>query len=241
LLLFLFNYLKTRRTKRLFSGILLLLLSLNLVQFYQHAKWIFPPYDITGAIYKDSFFSLSLKARSYIPVEGITGKTTFTNDMESDKGTEWMNPITRTDSVFHQGHWSSKADRKVPYSIGLESTLGKFFTSPNRIVLIKAWVLAPKEVTEATLVVDYQSNGKSLSYNQFILDKYVPVDKWTLIEVAYYIPMDMPENGVVKIYFYNPSPLYKLYVDDMTIDFISLKDEPDFHKIEGVFMPEKIK
>ena len=241
LLLFLFNYLQTRGAKRLLSGLLLVLLSLNLLQFYQHAKWIFPPYDITGAIYKDSFVSLSLKARAYIPIESVAGKTTFSNDMETDKGTEWMNPVTRNDTVFHQGHWSSKSDKKIPYSVGLESTLGKFFTTANRLILIKAWVLAPKEATEATLVVDYQSDGKSLSYNQFILDKYVPVDHWTPIEVAYYVPIKLPENGAVKIYFYNPSPLYKLYVDDFTIDFISLKDEPDFRKIEGVFMPEKIK
>ncbi|MCX6306530.1 MAG: hypothetical protein NT040_16320 [Bacteroidetes bacterium] len=241
LLLFLFNYLKTGTRKRLFSAILVLLISLNLVQFYQHAKWIFPPYNITGAIYRGSFFSLTQKARVYIPDESIAGRTSMKNDMETDQGHSWMNSGTRNDTVFHQGRWSSKTDRKAPYSVGLEDTLGPLFKTGNRIILVRAWILSPKETTEATLVVDYQSKGKSLSYNQFILDKYAGADKWTPIEAAFYVPGDLPPNGVAKIYFFNPSALYKFYVDDLTIEFISLKDEPDYRKIEGVLMPETVR
>jgi hypothetical protein len=240
LLLFLFNYLQTTAKKRLFSALLILLVSLNLVQFYQHAKWIFPPFNITGAIYQGSFFSLTQKAKAYIPSESIVSVSTLSNDMETDKGTEWMNPGTRNDTIFHLGNWSSKADKKIPYSVGLETALSKQYHTGNRLILIKAWVLAPKEPTEATLVVDYQSNTKSLSYNQFILEKYIPVDVWTPIEVAWYVPREMPADGTVKVYFYNPSPLYKLYIDDLSVEFISLKEEPDYQKIEGILLPEKI-
>lgn len=240
LLLFFFDYLQTRIKKQVFSAILILLISLNFLQFYQHIKLIFPPFNITGAIYKDSFFNLALKAKAYIPFESISSKTTFSNDMESEKGIEWMNAATRSNTVSHQGQWSSKADKKIPYSVGLEAPLSKFFNTGNRIVLVKAWVLATKETTEAVLVVDYQSENKSLSYNQFILNKYVPANKWTPIEVAFYIPPDLPENGTVKVYFFNPSVLYPLYIDDLTIDFISLKDEPAYRKIESILLPEKI-
>jgi hypothetical protein len=34
--------------------------------------------------------------------------------------------------------------------------------------------------------------------------------------------------------------LYKLYVDDLQVDFLSLKDEPDSRKVEGILLPEKI-
>ncbi len=240
LLLFLYKYLHTKTLRRLLTTILILLVSLNFLQFYQHAKWIFPPYTINSNIYRDSFFSLTLKAKAYIPAEGIVGKSTFANDMESLKGIEWMNPGTRQDTIFHQGRWSSGTDKKIPYSLGLETTVGKFFQTNNRIILVNAWVLAPKEATESTLVVDYQSDGKSLSYNQFILEKYVPVNKWTPIEVAFYVPGEMPENATAKVYFYNPSPLYKFFVDDLTIDLISMKDDPEFYKIEGVLLPEKV-
>ncbi|MDP1623996.1 MAG: hypothetical protein Q8M08_16855 [Bacteroidales bacterium] len=240
LLVFLFKYVKTRTMKRLFSAILVLLISLNLLQFYQHATWIFPPYNINGAIYKSSFFSLTRKARTFISDESIAGKITLTNDMETDRGIPWMNAGTRNDTIFRQGRWSSKIGIINPYSVGLEDTLNTYFSTTNRVVLAKAWVLSPKETTEATLVVDYQSDGRSLSYNQFLLDKFVPADKWTRIEAAFYVPGDMPSTGMVKVYFYNPSPLYKLYIDDLAIDFISLKNEPDYRKLEGVFLPEKV-
>ena len=240
LILFLYSNLGSGFQKGILSTILVLLVSLNLLQSYQHARWIFPPFNITGDIYRSSFFSLTRTAKTAVPADGVVGRTSFSNDMETDKGEFWMNPGTRNDTVVHRGRWSSKIDKKNPYSVGLEATLMTLYNTGNRIVFVRAWVYTPREVTEATLVVDYQSNGKSLSYNQFILDQYVPVDKWTLVEAAFYVPLNLPADGSAKIYFFNPSPLYKLYADDLEIDCISLRDEPDYRKIEGVLLPEKI-
>jgi hypothetical protein len=239
LLLFLFNSLHPRIMKQILSAILLMLVSLNLLQFYQHAKWIFPPFNITGQIYQDAFFSLNQEAKTYIPAESIVMNKELNNDLETDKGAPWMNFPTRNDTIFHQGKWSSKTDLKHPYSIGLEDTLSRHFTTGNQVIRVKSWVLAPREVTEATMVVDFQVNGKSVSYNQFILEKYVPVDTWTPVEAAFYVPAKMPVTSVVKVYFFNPSALYKLYVDDLSVQFLSLKEEANYRKIEGVFMPEK--
>lgn len=240
LMLYLYKSFRAAVFKRLLSALFVLLIALNLLQFYQHSKWIFPPYNITSDMYWDSFFSLSQKAKVYIPEESVAGIKTMFNDMEVDKGGAWMNPGTRNDTVFFKGKWSSKVDKKIPYSLGLETRLDTLYTTSNKLVRIHAWVLAPKEATEATLVVDFQANSRSLSYNQFILEKFVPADKWTSIEVAFYVPRNLPPNGAAKIYFFNPSPLYKLYIDDLKIDFITLKDEPDYRKIEGILLPEKI-
>lgn len=240
LLMFLFRSIRLQWLKHTLSGVIILLISLNLLQFYQHAKWIFPPYNITREVYFDAFFSLHQKARSYIPAESIAGIVTQANDMETDKGTGWMNPGTRNDTVFYQGNWSSKADRKVPYSLGLECGLDKMFETGNRAVRVSAMVLAPRETTEGTLVVDFQQDGKSVSYNQFILEKFVLPDEWTSIEAAFYVPVGLPANATVKVYFYNPSALYHLYIDNLKVDFLSLKDEPDYRRIEGVLLPEKM-
>ena len=97
-----------------------------------------------------------------------------------------------------------------------------------------------ERTTEGTLVVSFEMDGKSLSYNALNLDRYARKGKWTKLEAAFYVPRNMPQKGSVKIYFYNPSPVYKLFIDDLTIDFISLKDEPDYRKIEGILLPEKI-
>ena len=242
-ILLLFLYLGFHKSiwKKLLSATVILLIALNLLQFYQHSQWIFPPYNLTGAMYWDSFFSLHRKAKVYLPEEGITSSKSFVNDMESGKGKEWMNQATRNNYVFHQGHWSSMVDKNIPYSLGLETGLDSLYSTGNRIIRIKAWVYAPRDASQPTLVVDYQSEGKSKSYNQFILDKFVTVKKWTPLEVAFYVPRDMPANSTVKIYFFNPSPFYKLFTDDLQIDFLSLKDEPDYRKIEGILLPEQVR
>lgn len=240
LLLALFRSLPRLLYKRILSVLLVIMIGLNLMQFYQHAKWIFPPYNITGEIYWDSFLRFNQEARVYIPHDAVSKTLTVTNDMEQNQGPAWMNDRTRNDTLFHQGKWSSKADRVIPYSVGLETSLDTLFTTKNRIIKVEAFLLTPKEVTEATLVIDYQSSGKSVSYNQFILGKFVRTGAWTKIAVAFYVPVNLPAGSSAKIYFFNPSALYKLYVDDLRIDFISLKDDPAYRKIEGVLLPVAI-
>jgi hypothetical protein len=241
LLLFLYKISDTRIWSKVITSILLFLTCISLFQFWQHANWIFPPYNITSEVYRDALFSVRKSARVYIPREGITGTRELKNDMEKDYGLPWMNPLTRNDTVAFDGKWSSKADRKIPYSIGAEIGSDTMFTSSNRLIKISAMVYSPREVPEATLVVDYQKDGKSLSYNQFILDKFVSKDEWTKIEAAFYLPVNLPERSIIKIYFYNPSSLYKLYVDNMVIELISLKNGAEYAKIEGVLLPEQIK
>jgi len=239
LMLFLYESIRSGLLKKLLSTLLILMVGLNLLQFYQHTRWIFPPSVISGEIFWDSFFSLHQKANVYLPGEGIIQEKSFQNDMEKADG--WMNTVTRNDTVFHEGEWSSKIDKRIPYSVGLEQRLDSLFITDNRIIRVEAWVMAPIEITEATLVMDFQKDGKSLSYNQFILEKYARVNQWTRIEVAYYVPRNLPSGGFAKIYFFNPSKFYPLYIDDLKIDFISMKDEPDYQKTEGIHMPEKLR
>ncbi|MEI7526984.1 MAG: hypothetical protein WCJ95_21730, partial [Mariniphaga sp.] len=241
LLLFLYNQIQAVIWRRILSTVVVLLVSLNILQFYQATRGVLPPVTITGEIYRDTFFNMSRTARVYIPTESITAKKTLQNNMESEKERIWMNQNTRNNSQFHTGQWSSVADIKTPYSAGLEIGLDSLFSTRNRVILVTAWVKGPDDVTKPSLIVDFQIAGKSLSYNHFELEKFVPSGRWTRIEVAYYVPQNLPEHGAVKIYFYNPSPYYKLYTDDLQIDFLSLKNEPDYLKMEGVNSPEPVR
>jgi hypothetical protein len=238
LLMFLYNELRSNALKHLLSALLALLISLNIVQFYQHTRWIFPPTYITAGIFKDSFMSLHQQARSYLPAEGMVAVNTISTDMESDQG--WMNGSSRSEEEAHQGQWSSRTDTILPYSLGAEKQILDLFTTRNRIVQVEAWVLSPKTTTEATLVADFQIDGKSVSYNPFYLEKFVRPDHWTRVQSAFYLPTDFPNTGTVKIYFFNPSKNVPFYVDDLKIEFISMKDKADYRKIEGVVLPEHV-
>ncbi len=235
LLFYLYQTLDSRFFRRFVSTLLILFTGLNLFQFYQHARWIYPPSIITGDIFWGSFFSTTMKARVYLPEEGIVRTTSYSNDLERDLG--WMNTPTRSKEVFHGGSWSSKIDRNYPYGIGLDVMADTLFVTPNRIVKVSGWVYTPGERTESSLVVDFQSGSVSISYNPFYMEDFAVPNKWTYFESAFYVPVDLPEKSSVKIYFFNPSSQRAFYIDDLKIDFISLKDEPDYKKIEGVILP----
>jgi hypothetical protein len=226
-----------KTTQAVLTTLFITLVLLNLVQFYQHARRIFPPHNITSEIYWDSFTTFTKKARVFIPVSGIVSSGVFINDMERDMGSVWMNPATRDDRFRHNGDWSSKTDRHMPYSVGLEVPADTLFTTGNRIVRINAWALSPKEITDATLVVDFQSAGKSLNYNQFPLLKFIRPGKWTPVSVAFYVPADLPDGATMKTYFFNPSPIYDFYIDDLEVVFLSMQDNPEYLKIDGILAP----
>jgi len=239
--LLLFHALKlfnSQAWRKIMACVILFLVLLNLLQFYQHARWIFPPYDITRQIYRESFFSLTRKAKVFLPEEGIVAGRSYRNDMEKEMG--WMNPATRTGSEHHLGQWSSAITHEMPYSAGLEAGIDSLFLTANRLIRVESEVLTHDEKTGGTLVVDYQLDGKSLSYNVLDLNNYVRRGRWTRIQAGFYVPADMPPGGTVKIYFFIPSEDKTIWIDDLAIDFLSLKDEPDYRKIEGIILPEKI-
>jgi hypothetical protein len=236
LLVYLFRMIRNKRISVLIlASFCVLLTGLNLVQFYQHIKWIFPATYITRQIYWDSFFTIHPKARVYLPQEAIIEQTSFFNDMEKDLG--WMNPGTLSDIDVVSGKRSSKIDSAQAFSSGLEEKIQPQISSINALIKISAYVLSKGLTSISNLVVDYQLEGKSFCYTAFNLDPFVSYNKWVRIEYAIYVPRDYPENAFVKIYFYNPSASAPLFIDDLRIDFISLNDDLDNRSIDGVKVP----
>ena len=236
LLLFLILSLQKKRLlKNGVSILLFLLMALNLVQFYQHSRWIFPATDIDRNIYWNAFFSLYPEARVNIPDESILHKKTVFNDMEKSHG--WMNESTLTGSMSYSLGRSSLVTGSHPYSIGLSTELDSLFDPGNRIIRITAMVLSLGSTSTASLVADFGSGAKSLYYKAFYLKSYARPGKWTKIETAFYVPRDLPEESTVKIYFYLPQGSVPLFIDDMTIDFLSIKDDRIYSKLEGVLIP----
>lgn len=236
LLVYIFRFLQSKKSYVIIlSTLCILLTGLNLFQFYQHAKWIFPGTYITRQIYWDSFFTLYPKAQVFLPEEAITGKKSFFNDMERDLG--WMNPGTLSDIDVVSGKKSSMIDSAHSCSVGLEEKVQPEISSRNAIIKVTAYVLSAGKKSASSLVVDFQLEGKSYCYTPFNLDPFVRNHEWVKIEYAIYIPREFPENTFVKIYFYNPSSSIPLFIDDLKIDFLSLKDDIDYWSIEGVRIP----
>ena len=235
LLVFLYGNFTSVSWHRAITGLLIALSALNIFQYYQHTKWIFPPYIITSEIFWDSFFSIEKTAKVYIPKEGIVAVRTYENDLE--KELPWMNNRSRTNLISYSGSWSSKADTILPYSSGMEVKADSLFTTANRIIRVTAMVLSPRDRPDATLVADFSAYHKGISYNPFYLQTFVKPDEWVKVQVAFYVPSDLPKDAIAKVYFFNPAKYLPIFIDDIKVDYISLKDEAEYKKIEGVVLP----
>jgi len=236
LLFFLFRSLQNAKSVRyLLTSILVLFSALNIFQCYQHSCFIFPAADITREIYWDSFFRIHPTAKVYLPKEAILERKSFFTDMEKPEG--WENPWTIRSHFGFSGKHCSLIAHKHPYSVGRYETLAPLFTSPNRIIQVSAMVWSSGKASGSTLVVEVNSGDQKLSYNSFYLEKFVQADQWTRVEAAFYVPRDIPGNSIAKIYFFNNTGSVPLFIDDLTIDFISMKDEIQYTRMEGIQIP----
>jgi hypothetical protein len=236
MLFFLFKTFKKRRLiQYILSLILILFTGFNIFQCYQHSCFIFPATVITREIYWDSFPRLHPAAKVYLPQEAIIGSKTLFTDMEKPEG--WENLWTLRSPFGFSGKHCSLITNKHPYSVGRYEHLAPVFCSPNRIIKVTAMVWSSGRKSGSTLVVEIRSGDQKLSYNSFYLAPFVQADRWTPVEAAFYVSRDIPDNSIAKIYFFNNAGSAPLFIDDMKIDFLSLKDEMRYTFMEGVQSP----
>jgi hypothetical protein len=155
--------------------------------------------------------------------------------MEKPEG--WENPWTIRSPFGYSGKHCSMITHTHPYSVGRYETLAPLFTSNNRVIKVSAMVWSLDKNSGSTLVVETRSGDQKLSYNSFYLAPFVHADQWTPVEAAFYVPRDIPENSIAKIYFFNNKGSPPLFIDDMKIDFLSLKDEMQYTFMEGIQSP----
>ncbi|MCX6245457.1 MAG: hypothetical protein NTU98_12250 [Bacteroidetes bacterium] len=219
------------------SSILLLLVVFNVFQNYQHSRFIFPATDITKEIYRDSFFRLHPAAKVYLPEDAVIQRKSFFTDMEKTNGWENLNTLRPRMAVSPEH--SSFIAFKHPYSVGRYDELDPLFTSANRIVQVTACVYSPDSVSGSSLVIEFNAGEQKLSYNAFFLSPFVQPDQWTEVEAAFYVPRDLPLKSIAKVYFFNNKGSAPLFIDNMKIEYISLKDEVQYSRIEGIRLPER--
>ncbi len=236
LLFFLYSSLQMKGIlKGLMTALISLLIVLNLVQFYQHAKFIFPGVYITKQIYWDSFGRFYPVVRAYIPDDAIIAERSFFIDMETSNG--WMNPYTFSKTHAFSGSTSSLVSGKNVCSAGLDTIIDPLFTGPNRMVRVSAEAFPPAAPPGVTLVTDFISGGTSFCYHSFYIDSYLRKGRWTKVEAGVYLPKGLPTGSRIKVYFYNPEGNAPLYIDDIRVDFLTLKDTEEYRHIESAGYP----
>ena len=228
---------KNKVFRKILSVVFILLIALNLLQFYQHARFVFPGQDITRQIYWDSFFSLSPKAKVYLPDNAIVATKDMATDMENDQG--WINFGTTRNDRAYSGKRSSLINAGAQYSVGIDKPLDSNFTTNNRIIKVSAMIYPVAVRPLSSLVIDFETDGKSVSYNPFYFANEAKADHWTNIEFAVYVPDNLPGNATVKVYFYHNPGSGDLFIDDLKVDFLSLREDDKSRHIEGIPVPCK--
>ncbi len=232
LLLYLFRSLEWKPLfKKMLTWLIVLLIGFNLFQFYQQSKWVFPFGYITKEIYWDSFFRLVPKAKVYIPHEDIAGVKSVENDFETPKN--WNNEDKIIDL---NGNKVIRIDSANIYSVEFRDWFVPYFTTSGRIIKVSADILSNLKNSKGVLIIEFQSGNVTYSYNPFYTGSYSIKDKWTHVEFATYTPEPVTNEDFVKVFFFDGSGSETLYVDNMKIEFISIKEgvEP----LEGIDKPE---
>ncbi|MCD4744967.1 MAG: hypothetical protein K8R58_01560, partial [Bacteroidales bacterium] len=134
LLIFLFNSVKNKIfLKKLLFVIISILITLNIFQFYQHWKWVFPSDYITGEIYRDSFTRLIPQAKVYIPEKYIINNVEFFINNEKDR--------TDTNIIINDSIKENKftgINYENPYSNEFRKEIKPHLISSNAFIKINA-------------------------------------------------------------------------------------------------------
>mgnify|MGYP000950547345 CR=1 FL=1 len=211
--------------KMLSNGVLVLLLSLvglNNLQFYQHYTYVFPPGKITWQKYKHAFWRLVPAPRSFFPDKSIVKKKEFYNDFEKDYG--WLNYASVTDTLAYQGCCSSQTGKANEYSIGIWEPVDDFAKQPDSWVKVSAWIFSNQKYSDARLVIDFESDGKSIGYNPVFLNEFNRENRWVYLEFARRFPKNSGNENKLRVYFFNTNGRELFLVDNLKIEVLTLNE-----------------
>ncbi len=207
--------------QKLAAAVLVLLIALNSLQFYQHYTYVFPPSALTAEIYKDVFWRLKPKPLVYYPEGYIVSRQTFFNDFEDDYG--WLNYESVTDKKAFSGNFSSQTGASNIYSIGLHENIQPYLTTKYNRVRVGSWVFSDKRESEAVLVIQLDAEGEAKFYQPFFVKEFSRRNKWSFMEVAIQVPDTLTNVDMMRVYFHNENLSEQFFVDDLKIEVISLR------------------
>jgi hypothetical protein len=230
LLVILLGSLKGIKMKTVIKSLLAFLFLVNILQFYQHWKWVFPVGKITREVYADSFTRLIPKAQVNIDPEQIAGRQEVLISFEDTMGLINQNMITRDSLTTTNG---SRVSRVRPYSVEYRDSYLHRFSSGKGIIRVTADVWTNRKHSDAALVIEFQSLYFTYSHNPLYLDAYNRPGKWITLQHAVYIPENPVSAGdYVKVFFADNDTADITLVDNLRIEYLSVAESEG--KLDGV-------
>ncbi|HNS17259.1 MAG TPA: hypothetical protein PKH94_06560 [Bacteroidales bacterium] len=223
---FLSAFPKGRAVHWILAGILCLAIGLNILQYYQSLKWVYPRGPVTKETYWEYFFRIRPLASVEYPFEEtIVHRSMFCHGMEEDIG--WIHPESYSRQAAHTGAFSSASGGTDTIVAGIDKLVAPLLQGSRADVIIDAWVHARARKPGLMLVVDFLHNGVSYYYQPFELDPYLVRNIWKHVQFRAAVPRLQSDLDHVRVYFLNRSPEATAYIDDVCIEFLSLLTGPD--------------
>jgi len=213
--------------KRTVVVLVAILICLNGLQFYQHYTYIFPPGTINFKQYKDSFFRLVPAPRVDFPQDKVEKCVVLMNDFEKDYG--WLNFASVTDTFAFEGKYSSRAGLPNEYSIGLYEPLRDHLSTDFGWVKVSCVIYSNQKYSQVRMVIDVESEGKSIFYKPYYLNDVNRRNKWVYIEYAMKLPKLHTSDDMLRVYFINSAANEFFLVDNLKVEILSLKEEFEFY------------
>lgn len=145
----------------------------------------------------------------------------YRNDLESYDGWIGINGFYNLKTGdARSGQHSNQTDSSNIYSISFSKPLIDLSDRPLKKITISTWVKCLSTPANGSYVLSLERSNQTIKYFSFDLnEKDVVVNEWIQVKGSAEIPVAMPKDAVVKIYFWNKSKSVILVDDlDFTIE-----------------------
>lgn len=145
----------------------------------------------------------------------------YHNDLESYDGWIGINGFYNLKvGDARSGQHSNQTDSANTYSISFSKPLIELSEQPIKKITISTWVKCLNTPANGSYVLSLERGNQTIKYFSFDLkEKDVVVNEWIQLKGTAEIPVAMPKDAVVKIYFWNKSKSVILVDDlDFTIE-----------------------
>jgi hypothetical protein len=121
-----------------------------------------------------------------------------------------------TEEKFYDGMASLVINEKNQFSPGITKAIKQIY--PQAIINVKAYVNCEKD-NAGRVVVSVEKGTATLFRNElYIPDRIKNMNVWEEVNMKAVLPNDLPEDAIVKVYFWNPAKP-NLFIDGVKIFF----------------------
>lgn len=210
LLLFGFDLFKNRNYRIGYKLIILVLIALNLFQYYQHRVWVYPKGPVTKQVYWSNFFRIHPQTSVTVPENIIERINTF------------VFPLAGENIFLDEKNLLQTYDLD-PYQYNKLLTVGygQLAILESQILKLKTsvWGCAKKELN---LYAGFYSGGKKYSDHSWRIDPNLRCGQLNEVEVAVYLPISFTNSDSACLFIFSPEYL-SVGIGSSEVQIISLK------------------